>query len=163
MRFAYYHIKIYDQKYSSLHAIYKQIFGLRNMNGKDLVTLFKMSFKGWKAVNAPLRAAALTFFIILPLPSLLLIIVTIFAQFYGQTQATQQLMQQISSLAGPAVAGLFNEVLSSATSPFTSIWASITVVTFSGRSNWCFCRFARHDGCDMGGKISKKEKLGYKN
>jgi len=101
------------------------------MNKKDFVTLFKTSFKDWRDDNATLRAAALTFFIILPLPSLLLIVVTILAQFYGQTLATQQLIQQISDLAGPTVAQLFRELLASATSPFSSVWASFTVVVFS--------------------------------
>ncbi len=101
------------------------------MNRNDLAKLFVDSFKGWLEDNAPIRAAALTFFIILPLPSLLLVIITVFAQFYGQTQATQQLISQINSLAGPAVAALFKQLLASAMSPFTSVWAAITVVGFS--------------------------------
>jgi membrane protein len=101
------------------------------MDKKSLWALFKTSFKEWQADNAVQRAAALTFFTILPLPSLLLIEVSIFAQFYGQTQATQQLIQQITALAGPAVAGLFSQLLSGATSPFTSAWTSITLVIFS--------------------------------
>ena len=101
------------------------------MNKRDIVTLFKTSFRDWLADSAFTRAAALTFFIILPLPSLLLIVVSFFAQFYGQTQATQQLIQSITSLAGPAVAGLFRELLSNAMSPFASLWVAITVVAFS--------------------------------
>jgi membrane protein len=101
------------------------------MNKKDLFNLFKTSSRDWLEDNAPLRAAALTFFIILPLPSLLIILVTILAQFYGQTQAIQQLIQQITSVAGPTVAQLFNELLTSATSPFSSVWASFTLVVFS--------------------------------
>jgi membrane protein len=41
------------------------------------------------------------------------------------------LIQQITALAGPAVAQLFKQLLASSTSPFTSLWASITVVGFS--------------------------------
>ena len=77
------------------------------------------------------RGAALTFFIILPLPSILLIVEAIFALFYGQVQAGQLLTQQITLFAGPSVAGLFKELLASATSPFISVWGSITVVAFS--------------------------------
>ena len=101
------------------------------MNKKELAQLFKASFKNWRVNNAPIKAAALTFFIILPLPSLLLIVVAIFSLFYGQTQATQILIQQISALAGPAVAGLFKELLASSTSPFASLWVSITTLGFS--------------------------------
>lgn len=101
------------------------------MNKSDVVTLFKTSLKDWRADSAFIRAAALTFFIFLPLPSLLLIVISFFAQFYGQTQATQQLVQLITSLAGPAVAGLFRELLTGAASPFSSLWVAITLVVFS--------------------------------
>ena len=101
------------------------------MNRKEVFQLFKTSFKNWQVNNAPIRAAALTFFIILPLPSLLLIVEAIFAMFYGQTRATQMLIQQITALAGPAVAGLFKQLLASSMSPFSSPWIAITTVGFS--------------------------------
>ena len=101
------------------------------MNRKQVFQLFKASFKNWQVNNAPIRGAALTFFIILPLPSLLLIVEAIFAMFYGQTQATQILIQQITALAGPSVAGLFKQLLASSMSPFSSPWVAITTVGFS--------------------------------
>lgn len=93
--------------------------------------MFKDSFKEWLEDNAPVRAAALTFFIILPLPSLLLIIVSFFGFFFGQNLATQQVTQQITALAGPVVAQLFRQLLQSSAPPFTSFWASFTVIAFS--------------------------------
>jgi membrane protein len=101
------------------------------MNKQQFYNLLKTSLKKWLADNSTQRAAALTFYIILPLPSLLLIVIAIFAQFYGQTQAVEQLVRQIAAVAGPAVAGLFSELLESAASPFTSVWVSVTVVGFS--------------------------------
>ena len=101
------------------------------MNRKQLYGIFKTSFHDWLEDNATLRAAALTFFIILPLPTLLLIVVAIFAQFLGQTQATQILLLQISAVAGPAVSELFRQLLSNAGSPFSSIWTAIVLVGFS--------------------------------
>lgn len=101
------------------------------MNRKELYRIFKTSFQNWLEDNATLRAAALTFFIILPLPTLLLIVVAIFAQFFGQTQAIQILVLQISAVVGPAVAELFRQLLSNAGSPFTSVWTAIVVVVFS--------------------------------
>ncbi len=101
------------------------------MNRKDLFQLFKISFKDWREDNVTMRAAALTFFIILPLPSLLLIVVSIYAMFVGQNYATQQVVQQISALAGPSVAGLFSELLASSSSPFSSLWGALTLVVFS--------------------------------
>lgn len=101
------------------------------MNRKDLVNLFKETFKAWLGHSAAIRAAALTFFIILPLPSLLLIVVTVFAQIYGIGPATQYLIQQISAIAGPVVAELFKDLLASARSPFTTVWSALTAVGFS--------------------------------
>ena len=101
------------------------------MNSKQLYWIFKTSFKHWIEDNAILRAAALTFFIILPLPTLLLVVLAIFAQFNGQTQAIQILVSQISAVVGPSVAELFKQLLSNAGSPFTSVWTTIAVVGFS--------------------------------
>jgi membrane protein len=101
------------------------------MNKKELYKIFKTSFYAWLKDNATLRAAALTFFIILPLPTLLLIVTAIFSQFYGPTQAINLLVQQISSFAGPAIANLFSELVTNTGSPFGSVWTTIVVVGFS--------------------------------
>ena len=101
------------------------------MNRHELFQLFKSSFKNWLIDNASLRAGALTFFIILPLPSILLIVETVFSLFFGQAQANRLVIDQITSFAGPAVAQLFQALLSSSTSPFSSIWGSVTFVAFS--------------------------------
>jgi membrane protein len=101
------------------------------MNRRDLINLLKTSFKDWREDNAVIRAGALTFFIILPLPSLLLIVIAIFGQMYGPTQAVNIVVQQISALAGPAVADLFGQLLQGATSPFTSAWGDIGLIAFS--------------------------------
>jgi membrane protein len=101
------------------------------MNRKELYKIFKTAFYAWLKDNATLRAAALTFFIILPLPTLLLIVTAIFSQFYGPAQAINLLVQQISSFAGPAIANLFSELVTNTGSPFGSVWTTIVVVGFS--------------------------------
>lgn len=101
------------------------------MNLKQLYSILKTSFKDWIEDNATLRAAALTFFIILPLPTLLLILEAIFALFIGQSQATEILMKQITAVTGPTVAVLFKDLIVNTGSPFTSVWTAIIVVGFS--------------------------------
>jgi membrane protein len=101
------------------------------MNRKELYAILKASFRDWIEDNAILRAAALTFFIILPLPTLLLIIIAVFSFFFGQTQAIGILVLQISSVVGPSVADLFRQLLSEAGSPFSSFWTAVFVVGFS--------------------------------
>ena len=78
-----------------------------------------------------MRAAALAYFIILPLPSLLLITLMILSQIYGQTDAFQAFIQQITIVVGPAVANMIQQILETVTTPFTSILASITTIVFT--------------------------------
>lgn len=85
----------------------------------------------WQKQDASLRSAALTFFIILPLPSLALLTVEVLALFYGQAAALQELIVQVTTFAGPSVANLFNELLIDAQSPLTSIFGSIIAVAFA--------------------------------
>ena len=101
------------------------------MNRKRASGLFRTAFRGWQADSIPVRAAAFTFFIILPLPSLLLIAVAIFGLFYGPTQGLSLLIQQISLVTGPAVAELFRTLLVNAASPFSSVWVAVTTIGFS--------------------------------
>jgi membrane protein len=100
------------------------------MNKQELYGIFKTAFKRWLQ-DAPIRAAALTFFIILPLPTLLLIIISLFSQFIGQQQAIQIIMQQITALTGPAIAELFSDLIVGTGSPFTSTWTALVVIGFS--------------------------------
>lgn len=101
------------------------------MNRRELYGIFRTAFRDWLDDSASLRAAALTFFIILPLPTLLLIAEGVFALFFGQTQAIQIVVLQISAVAGPAVAELFYQLLINTASPFTSVWTALVVVGFS--------------------------------
>jgi len=101
------------------------------MDKRELYRIFRDAFSNWIRGNATIRAAALTFFIILPLPTLLLIISAFFGVFFGEAQANQILVQQISAVAGPAVTALFSQLIESTASPFTSAWTTFVVVGFS--------------------------------
>ena len=101
------------------------------MNARELYGIFKTAFLDWLEDSATLRAAALTFFIILPLPTLLLIVTAIFGLFLGQEQAIQILVAQITAVVGPAVAQLFSQLITNTASPFTSAWTAVVVVGFS--------------------------------
>jgi membrane protein len=101
------------------------------MNKQELYGIFRTAFTDWLDDNATIRAAALTFFIILPLPTLLLLVTSLFAVFLGQEQAIQILVQQITAVVGPAVAQLFSQLIVSTGSPFTSAWTAIVVIGFS--------------------------------
>jgi membrane protein len=101
------------------------------MNRSDFLNLLLQAFRRWQKQDATLRAGALTFFMIMPLPSLALIAVAVLAQVYGQEQALAQLISQVTTIAGPAVANLLAELLTNAQSPLTSIFGSLFSIVFA--------------------------------
>ena len=101
------------------------------MNVQDFKNLILETFNGWQKHDATLKAGALTFFTIMPLPSLALITLAILAQVYGQQQALQQLINQVSALAGPTIANLLSQILQNAQSPLTSVFGSLFSVAFA--------------------------------
>ncbi|MGD6807806.1 MAG: YihY/virulence factor BrkB family protein [Candidatus Bathyarchaeia archaeon] len=98
---------------------------------RQLYLVFKTAFLDWIADNSPIRAAALSFFIILPLPTLLLIAEALFSLFLGQDLAIQILIRQITAVVGPSVAELFSQLIEGSSSPFSSVWTAVVVVSFS--------------------------------
>ena len=105
--------------------------GLISVDRKEFLAMSVSAFRKWRAQNATLRAAALAFFTIFPLPSLLLITTALCAQIFGQTETFQHFIEQITTLAGPAVAELLRQFLESTRDPFTSIFASIASIVFT--------------------------------
>lgn len=101
------------------------------MDRKLFLEIAKIAFHKWRAHNSLLRAAALAYFVILPLPLLLLIILGILALIYGQAEAFKALIQQITTVAGSSVAELIQQLLDATKTPFTSIFASITSIVFT--------------------------------
>ncbi|MFI5421124.1 MAG: YhjD/YihY/BrkB family envelope integrity protein [Nitrososphaerales archaeon] len=101
------------------------------MNKQEFTQLMKVTFTKWQKHDPTLMAGALTFFTMMPLPSLALIAVAIIAQVYGQQHALPQLVNQISAFAGPSVANVFAQLLSNAASPLTSFFGSLISVGFA--------------------------------
>jgi membrane protein len=101
------------------------------MNWGQLAGLLFSTFTKWQKHDATLRSAAMTFFTIMPLPSLALIAVAVLAQVYGQQGAMQQLIAQVGSFAGPTIANLLSELLLNAQSPLTGGLESFLAVVFA--------------------------------
>jgi membrane protein len=101
------------------------------MNRKEFVEIAISSLRKWQDNNATLRAAALAFFIILPLPSILLISADIYSQIYGYAQGIQQLIQQISVFAGPTIGNLVGQLLQDSSNSLNSVFNSIFIIIFA--------------------------------
>ncbi len=105
--------------------------GLPPLKLKDWVKITKTTFRKWQKNNATSRAAALTFFTILSLPSLLLALLGIFTLLYSQAQALEQLSKQITFVAGPTVAFIVSELLSNNANSLTSSVGSTLSLVFA--------------------------------
>jgi membrane protein len=101
------------------------------MKRKQFVAISKATFHKWQTNNASIRAAALAFFTILPLPSLLLILIGFFALVYGKTQALQQVINQVTIVAGPTVASLVLQLVGSQNNVFASSFNSVITIIFA--------------------------------
>ena len=101
------------------------------MDRKVFLEITKVTFHKWQANNATIRAAALAFFTILPLPSLLLILIGLFSLIYGEAQAVQQLINQVTIVAGPTIADLARQLVGSQTNAFASSFNSVITIIFA--------------------------------
>ena len=101
------------------------------MKRQTFFEIAEQAFQKWLANHASLRAASLAYFIILPLPSLFLIVMIILSQVYGFSNSFQTLMQQLTTIVGPTVANLVEQILGTVSSPFTSVITSIVSVGFT--------------------------------
>lgn len=101
------------------------------MERKLFVEILVSAFIKWLENHASLRAASLAYFIIMPLPSIFLISMLILSQLFGQTDSFQALMQQITTIAGPAIADLIQQILETVATPFNSIVTSIVTVALT--------------------------------
>ncbi len=101
------------------------------MNRRTFLALVKTSFQEWQVDNVNLRAGALAFFVILPLPSLLLIATTVFVQLFGQSRAISMLIGEVRVVVGPTVASIVRDILESSGGLSFSWTAFIFNVVFS--------------------------------
>jgi len=101
------------------------------MNRKEFTEIAISSLRKWQDNNATLRAAALAFFIILPLPSILLISADIYSQIYGHAQGIQQLIQQISVFAGSTIGNLVGQLLQDSSNSLNSVFNSVFIIIFA--------------------------------
>ena len=101
------------------------------MERKLFVEILVSAFFKWLENHASLRAASLAYFIIMPLPSIFLIIMLVLSQLFGETNSFQTLMQHITTIVGPAIANLIHQILETAATPFNSVVTSIVTIVLT--------------------------------
>jgi membrane protein len=101
------------------------------MNKGQFAGILFNAFIKWLKLDATLRAAGLTFFVILPLPTFAYIAITLITQIYGQQAAMQQLITQVTLFAGPVVANLLSQFLANTQNPLTGDFNSFLAIVFA--------------------------------
>lgn len=79
--------------------------------------LLKGIIKEWQEDNVAQLAAALSYFAVVSLSPLLVLVVVMVGLFYGRDTARAELMTQVESLVGPQVAQFVETILANASQP----------------------------------------------
>jgi membrane protein len=101
------------------------------LDRKQFWKILRTTFVKWQTHNATLRAAALAFFTVLPLPSLLFILIGLYGLVYSQPQAIFRVVEQVNVVAGPAIAGMIQQLLAGADNPTSSLFSSTISIIFA--------------------------------
>ncbi len=96
---------------------------------KDLVQLFKISFKEWYAKDPFRQSAIIAYYAIFSIPGLLVLIIAIAGYFFGQDVVNQNLIAQIAETIGSDTAMEIQGVLSKSTAEKSTTWGSIVGIT----------------------------------
>lgn len=81
------------------------------MNIRSVFTLLRDTYREWSEDNAPLRAAALSYYAIFSLAPLLLIAIAIAGIFLGRESVQADLLEQAEATIGPEATGLVETML----------------------------------------------------
>ena len=92
---------------------------------KELPTLFKLSYQGWKEDNASRLAAALAYYTIFSLAPLLLIAIAVAGFLWQRGVVQQAVLNQIGGLVGAQGQTFVASLLDSASRPGQGIFATI--------------------------------------
>ena len=84
---------------------------------KELFELIKESIQKWQSDDISRLAAALSFFAVLSIPSILVLAVTIAGQVIGESAARQVVLDQIGQYTGPSAQQAIGNILKEASRP----------------------------------------------
>lgn len=95
------------------------------MKFQSLARILKESAMEWKDDNAPLLAAALTFYMLFSVAPLLMILTAIAGLIFGQTAAQQNVFTQIEQVVGSESAQAIFQIIQNSSQPSGTIRAMI--------------------------------------
>ncbi|GBE57530.1 ribonuclease BN/unknown domain fusion protein [bacterium BMS3Abin01] len=94
-------------------------------NYQNLITLFKQTVDGWNRARTFLLGAALSFYAVISLPSILVIVIAVAGIFVDKQEVQDQLVGYASDTLGASAAGVINSVIDSASLSSLSNFSAI--------------------------------------
>lgn len=100
-------------------------------------TLLAKTFENWSNDNIPRLAAAFSFYAVLSLAPVLVLVVVGAGYFYGEGAARDRLLSEVASAVGPQGKNLVAELIDNSNKPGASVIATLLslMVTFFSASN----------------------------
>jgi membrane protein len=103
---------------------------MATVNFKSIGSFFKDTFSQWSEDHASRLAAALAYYALFSVAPLLIIVIVVVGQVFGQGAVKAQILAQIQSSVGQGAAGLVQTMIEGAARPGSGIVATvISVVT----------------------------------
>lgn len=91
----------------------------------DILTLLRRTLDEWRSDGAPQIAAALTYYTLLSVAPLLVVLVNVLGSYLGRATVTDQVLEQAHALAGPLGEQLAAELIAAAGATTLSTAASV--------------------------------------
>ena len=91
----------------------------------DILTLLRRTLDEWRSDGAPQIAAALTYYTLLSVAPLLVVLVNVLGSYLGRATVTDQVLEQAYTLAGPLGEQLAAELIAAAGATTLSTAASV--------------------------------------
>ena len=98
------------------------------MTRSELKRLLQSTFEIWSDHNAPRLGAALSFYMLLSMAPLLILLVTICGLVFSEASARQQIMAQATAIAGQAGEHTISMLMENAARPKSGILASVVAL-----------------------------------
>ncbi|HYE62844.1 MAG TPA: YihY/virulence factor BrkB family protein [Phycisphaerales bacterium] len=124
--------------YSTKGRSEREPSGAHDNTGKKgkggILKLFKSAITAFFKNRSLTLAASLSYYAIFSVAPIILIMLAIVGRIFGDTQARQQIIQRVSSAAGPKTAEFIDELLRNASEPKQGIWSMVVgfVLLFIG-------------------------------
>jgi membrane protein len=112
--------------HSSEQRLQLQTLALRgSMRAKELWPILKTTFTAWNGHEAPRLGAALTFYTILSLSPLVILVVALAVLFFSRSTAQAHILSQVQGMIGPVGGKAVESMLANSQKPAAGILGTI--------------------------------------